>query len=457
MNEIVVHNVSFEGSNLTSVLSSTSGIGAPNYIRLEVYLDGSDVREPYLIRAHVDALGQGQWSWPIERCWPFSGEARFELWVTEAVSEEGNQPYTDTDGEAGGDTIAATSPSQNQTVELGHEDLKLEYSTRDAPSATHRQFDNPNDNETQTKLVRTRALESAIQDFDTDHDHPFIQGQTMLDAAKALSSRFDVVSVDGYTSDGFPDEAVNLADQDDRDYCAATALLFAFSQKRPRRLVELCRSLYDPISIAPDGSTRYGYLSRSVTFIYNEDGVETVYQNQHNRDGGRTTYQVHVDVVILLIRALLTGLPPIPRTNKNQFRSVFSGLTSFEMRELLKEAVGIDGSVFRNRTSYNSLSEVLQAAIDASTPEEVCMLNIESLLVEGWKPRTVDELDTCPPFEGGNHTITVLSMQDNGDDTYTIEWQNPWGGEYGETMTVEKGVLDELVTGVVVTGVQGGF
>jgi hypothetical protein len=457
VNEVVVDNVSYEGSTLNSVLSSASGIGAPDDIRLEVYLDGSDVREPYMIRSDVEAMGQGPWSWPIERCWPFSAEVRFELWVTPELSTEGNQPYTDTDAMAGDDTITASSPSEDETIELGHEDLTLQYSIRDAPSATHQEVNDPDTGETRMELVRTRAIESAIQDFDTDHDHPVLDGQNIKKAARELSSRLDITSLAGNSADGFPDNAIDLSDQDDRDYCAATALLFAFSQEEPRRLVEFCRSIYDPITVEADGSKRYGYLARSVPASYNEEFVEQFYGNQQTRGGGRTTYQATVDVIILLMRMLLLLLPPIPRTNKDQYRSVFSGLTSFEMRELLTEVVGSDdGAVFRNHSMYQSISQVLQAAIDASSAEKVCMLNIDSLLVQGWKPRTQDDLDSCPPIEGGNHTITVLSMTDNGDDTYTIEWQDPWGGDYGETMTVEETVLNELVTGVVVTGVQGG-
>lgn len=455
MHELTVEKIAYSGSDFRGTVESmVPSDFDPKRLRVEVYIDDSDLREPYFIERNIDELGSGSWDWEIDRRWPFDAKIDIELWVTPADAQIPPQrSYEHVDTKIG--EGAVSSPSGG-TLDPGVSGVTVPYAVGSAPDPVTVEVRDPDTGTGSTHVEFPPAVQSAIADFERDDDDglDFLSKDDVVSVAKRLSSRVDIVGIEGSTPDGFPDKPMQVPDQDGTDFCSPTAVLLAFGLHRPRRAVEFCRSIYQPMAFDASGDRLTGYLAASATVELKARGIKQYKKSVSNGFGGRTAAQGVNDVLVVVLRATILALPPIDHIgNMDQYRSFAdSGLVVVEIMKLLEVAVGAtDPGQYINVPGHEALE---LAAADAAN-DKISILKIDALLVRPYGPTTEGELNATWKEDAVdiNHAVTLLTLSGGGSDPYTFVFQNPWGGTL-ESRTVSEAVLDKYLEAAIVANAE---
>lgn len=442
--EVTVKKLSYAGSDLNAALrGAMRGGSTAEHLRLEVYIDGTTLRDPFLMEVTPTSLSAGPFT--IGRKWPFENQIEFKLWGTPISSVPGvaeRTPYTDRHTELGDLTLTGGQLVGSDTLGV---DVSMEYEVDTGPEDVTKVVTLP-DGSTGEVVHRPAAVASAMSDLKTNvvNDASFIDKEAVVAALDNLSSRVDADGI-GRQPDGYPDGVVTNADQDGTDLCASTAMLVNFGFHYPRRLVEFGRSLYQ--SMTDDQDALHGFLLKSTGVTFGQKGLKRYYDHMKGLPN-RSPELAFVDLMIMVIRGAL----PVIRSRVialPEKESESDGLNVDEKLVIMEELF----DVTRTRTMGHTLTTkgvaVVQAAQAAVNDGHAVILALEArILLNPQNPVT--------PSSPDDHAVTLLNSnvppQGSSDPvpaTIELFYQDPWNLSWN-VKRIPKQHVDAHVQSVVV-------
>lgn len=426
--EITVTQLDYDGNqSIEPRLKDHSDINViPEWLRLDVYVDGSSLRDPFIIRRSPAELGSVQ----IGRTWGFDSRIDFELWLVPPSPEDAQIGYDDQQPYDEYQTMLkkATLDSPADMIaweNLGlDEDIKLRFEIVEQPNRT--------------------AIESALHDFQSEPDDglQFVDKSDVYSVAEKFGSRVDQTGV-GNSPDGYPDETLEVVDQGSTQYCAGASILVNYGIFQPRMLVELCRSVYQSMSREDDGSRQHGFLTKSISATFDTSELETFINNRSSMPDE----QAFIELLLELIRRTLRSLRPILDTldNGNQ---ASPGMDDPEIAVMISELIEVTGTRVLEKQGFHTDGWTLQQAQEAIDNDNVNVLGLDSSLVAPGQP-----LSQTPTID---HAIRILdtnvpAINDTGPVPGTVEVDfHATNGGGPLRIRGPRGTLDQYIFSVVV-------
>lgn len=200
-------------------LACIKSLQKPWYCHIEVKLDGSHLKEPYMLGAKLKAGDTKDPASPFSKGYYFDDTAAFSMeledrYQLEVFTHDTNE---DTDG-----TYTATFTHE------GNWEVDVEYTVTDVGSV----------DDLEKAVEEFRAGIQAAEDDDSFTRWFELSHGDIVDRAETLGVRVGNV--------GHADVPAQYGiDQADLGYCGLVAIMFVSAYRQPRRFVETCRSLYE--------------------------------------------------------------------------------------------------------------------------------------------------------------------------------------------------------------------
>jgi hypothetical protein len=425
--EITIEQLEYQGNSaLEPRLEGAMDLTVvPDRLRLETYVDGSDLRDPYII-----TTGPVE-SFSINRTWGFNTKIEFQLWGVPPSPEDldfgydNEQPDHQYQTKLGSATFQNTGPSQGwEGVGLGG-DLQIDYEIAAEPDRT--------------------TIDSALHDFDAEIDDgmPYVDKAAVYSVAESFGSRVDQTGADN-SPDGYPDETIELVDQGSTQYCAGASLFVNYGIFQPRKLVELCRSVYQPRSYSSEGHRRHGFLTKSIASTFDPSDIERFITA---RTGDMPETQAVIELLLALNRSALRILRPVLNT-LDDTPEAGPGLDDPEIEVMISELFEVSGTKTLSKQSQMPDAQMLRYTQEEIDNDNVHVFTLDSSLTAS--PNNPSGVPTI------DHAIRILdtnvpAINDSGyiPNTVEVDYQQTNGGG-ADTMTYPKSTIDKYTFSVVV-------
>lgn len=189
---------------------------APREILVKVWLDDSDLREPYLVAQKLQTGESAPPADPFDRRYDVDTGIEFELVVGDSLS-------------LGTESVDVTSISgaETRTFQSGQIEIELEFSVSDVGDVDPRQ----------------RAIDQFRDGESTVNSDEFTRWQNV--GHSYILERLERIATDpaDANEDGLDD--VFEIYQGETEFCAVTSVAFGLAHRQPRRFIEVARSLYE--------------------------------------------------------------------------------------------------------------------------------------------------------------------------------------------------------------------
>jgi len=189
---------------------------APREILVKVWLDGSDLREPYLVAQKLKTGESAGPADPFDRRYDVDDSIEFELVVGNSLS-------------LGTESIDVTSisGSETRTFRSGQLEIDLDFSVSDVEDVDPRQ----------------RAIDQFRDGASTVNSDEFTRWDNV--GHSYVVNRLERIATDpADANDDGMDDVFEIY-QGTTEFCSVTSVTFGFVHRQPRRFIEVARSLYE--------------------------------------------------------------------------------------------------------------------------------------------------------------------------------------------------------------------